>query len=84
LTCVACLIPRITAKHFLHQYYPYDNDIIREIELVIHKDRNRRNNQDQDDDLFDVDEELASRTTPTSSYQYSKDKEARPQETTQP
>ncbi|RCI05348.1 hypothetical protein CU098_011835 [Rhizopus stolonifer] len=34
LTVVACFIPRLTAKHFLHQYYPYDNDIIREVELV--------------------------------------------------
>ncbi|KAF1799748.1 hypothetical protein V8B55DRAFT_1451201 [Mucor lusitanicus] len=82
LTCVACFIPRVTAKHFLHQYYPYDNDIIREIELVIHKGRNCRDDHDEHDELFDVDEELASRTTPTSSYQYSKDKEARPQEAT--
>ncbi|KAG1457835.1 hypothetical protein G6F46_009262 [Rhizopus delemar] len=34
LTIVACFIPRMTAKHYLHQYWPYDNDIIREIELV--------------------------------------------------
>lgn len=80
LTCVACFIPRVTAKHFLHQYYPYDNDIIREIELVIHKGRNCRDDHEYDEELIDVDEELASRSTPTSSYQYSKDKEARPQE----
>ncbi|OAD03030.1 hypothetical protein MUCCIDRAFT_126583, partial [Mucor lusitanicus CBS 277.49] len=30
LTIVACFLPRISAMHFLHQYYPYDNDIVRE------------------------------------------------------
>lgn len=80
LTCVACFIPRVTAKHFLHQYYPYDNDIIREIELVIHKGRNCRYDEANHEDLIDVDEELASRSTPTLAYQYSKDKEVRPQQ----
>ncbi|KAG0735280.1 hypothetical protein G6F16_006939 [Rhizopus arrhizus] len=37
LTITACYIPRMTAKHYIHQYYPYDNDIIREIELVKNK-----------------------------------------------
>ncbi|RCH99963.1 hypothetical protein CU098_004186 [Rhizopus stolonifer] len=40
LTVAACFIPRLTAKHFLHQYFPYDNDIIREIELVKKKNQN--------------------------------------------
>ncbi|OAD71346.1 hypothetical protein PHYBLDRAFT_96072, partial [Phycomyces blakesleeanus NRRL 1555(-)] len=30
LAIVACFVPRVAAKHILHQYYPYDNDIIRE------------------------------------------------------
>ncbi|KAI9488071.1 hypothetical protein BDB00DRAFT_792173 [Zychaea mexicana] len=34
LTMVACYIPRFIALHLLHQYRPYDNDIVREIELV--------------------------------------------------
>lgn len=76
LTCVACFIPRIAAKHYLHQYHPYDNDIIREIELVINKGKNARN--DNDEELLDVDEELASGSTPVSSYQYSKDKDVPP------
>ena len=37
LTVMTCFIPRVVAKHYLHQYHPYDNDIIREIELVLHK-----------------------------------------------
>jgi phospholipid-translocating ATPase len=74
LTVVACFIPRLAAKHYLHQYHPYDNDIIREIELVNHKGR-YANGNDIEEDLIDVDEELASRTTPTSSYQYTKDKD---------
>lgn len=37
LTVTACFIPRFAAKHYIHQYRPYDNDIIREIELVINK-----------------------------------------------
>ncbi|KAI9281989.1 hypothetical protein BY458DRAFT_429509 [Sporodiniella umbellata] len=41
LTIVACFIPRVTAKHVMQQYYPYDNDIIREIELV----KNKRQHQ---------------------------------------
>lgn len=72
LTCVACFIPRIAAKHYLHQYRPYDNDIIREIELVINKDRYK---YDDEGELIDVDEELASGSTPVSSYQFSKDKD---------
>jgi phospholipid-translocating ATPase len=39
LTIVACFLPRISAMHFLHQYYPYDNDIVREQELVLHNGR---------------------------------------------
>lgn len=69
LTCVACFLPRVAAKHYLHQYDPYDNDIIREIELVLKKDKDHSNKED----LIDVDEEVASGTTPISSYQYSKE-----------
>ncbi|KAF7731731.1 hypothetical protein EC973_008245 [Apophysomyces ossiformis] len=43
LTVVASFIPRVAAKHYLHQYHPYDNDIIREIELVVQK----RNDNEQ-------------------------------------
>ncbi|CEP15440.1 hypothetical protein [Parasitella parasitica] len=39
LTVVACFLPRMSALHFLHQYYPYDNDIVREQELVLHNGR---------------------------------------------
>ncbi|KAG2236582.1 hypothetical protein INT48_000136 [Thamnidium elegans] len=35
LTVTACYIPRTIAKHYLHQYHPYDNDIVREEELVL-------------------------------------------------
>ncbi|CEP18412.1 hypothetical protein [Parasitella parasitica] len=73
LTCVACFIPRVAAKHYLHQYHPYDNDIIREIELVIHKGRNGRDDEPPCEELIDVDEELASRSTPYSPYQDRKD-----------
>jgi phospholipid-translocating ATPase len=76
LTCVACYIPRITAKHYLHQYYPYDNDIIREIELVINKGRYSRD--DNDAGIFDIDEEIATEPAPTTtslSYQYSKEQQ---------
>ncbi|KAI8643221.1 hypothetical protein BD408DRAFT_401981 [Parasitella parasitica] len=31
LTFVVCLLPRFTAKYYLQAYYPFDNDIIREI-----------------------------------------------------
>ncbi|KAG0187171.1 hypothetical protein DFQ28_006789 [Apophysomyces sp. BC1034] len=40
LTVVACFIPRVVVKHYLHQYHPYDNDIVREIELVQGRKRN--------------------------------------------
>ncbi|KAI8968964.1 hypothetical protein BDF20DRAFT_827472 [Mycotypha africana] len=39
LTVVACFLPRICAKHYLHQYHPYDNDIVREQELVLYSGR---------------------------------------------
>ncbi|KAI7856242.1 hypothetical protein BDC45DRAFT_63075 [Circinella umbellata] len=39
LTVVASFLPRVTIHYFLRIYYPYDNDIVREIELVKHKDR---------------------------------------------
>ena len=39
LTVVASFLPRVTVHYFLRIYYPYDNDIIREIELVKHRDR---------------------------------------------
>ncbi|KAI8384185.1 hypothetical protein BD560DRAFT_385239 [Blakeslea trispora] len=39
LTIFACFLPRIVTKHYLHQYHPYDNDIVREQELVLHQGR---------------------------------------------
>ncbi|KAL0077663.1 hypothetical protein F4703DRAFT_1880396 [Phycomyces blakesleeanus] len=39
LTVVACFLPRVSAKHYLHQYHPYDNDIVREDVLVLKKGR---------------------------------------------
>ncbi|KAI9470984.1 MAG: hypothetical protein EXX96DRAFT_654032 [Benjaminiella poitrasii] len=64
LTCVACYLPRITAKHYLHQYHPYDNDIIRELELVLNKGRHCHYDGKEmyKEDIIDVDEEVASRT----------------------
>ncbi|KAI8981435.1 hypothetical protein BDB01DRAFT_794086 [Pilobolus umbonatus] len=45
LTIVACFIPRVAASHYLHAYKPYDNDIIREIEMLANK------NEDKNDTL---------------------------------
>ena len=45
LTIVACYVPRISAMHLLHQYYPYDNDIVREQELVLHNGRSSYSSQ---------------------------------------
>lgn len=42
LTIVACFVPRYCAKHYMHQYHPYDNDIVREEELVLHNGRSHR------------------------------------------
>ncbi|CAO3628354.1 unnamed protein product [Cunninghamella echinulata] len=42
LTVTACYIPRVCAKHYLHQYHPYDNDIIREKEIVLHNGRSKQ------------------------------------------
>jgi hypothetical protein len=42
LTIVASFLPRVAAKHYMHQYHPYDNEIIREIELLPKKRGNRR------------------------------------------
>jgi phospholipid-translocating ATPase len=58
LTIVACYIPRMAVKFYLQQYYPYDNDIVREIELVI-----KPHEKESDD----------AEKTPTSSYQFSKE-----------
>ncbi|KAI8373465.1 hypothetical protein EDC96DRAFT_499461 [Choanephora cucurbitarum] len=67
LTIVACFIPRITAKHYLHQYHPYDNDIIREIELVVLKDKK---SHQVDLEEVDIDRDLTSE----AAYNTSKDK----------
>ncbi|KAI8331175.1 hypothetical protein BC941DRAFT_475063 [Chlamydoabsidia padenii] len=37
LTIVTAFIPRVAVTYYLHQYYPYDNDIVREIELVLRR-----------------------------------------------
>ncbi|KAI9284134.1 hypothetical protein BC943DRAFT_338398 [Umbelopsis sp. AD052] len=42
VTIVACFLPRVAAMHYMHQYRPYDNEIIREIELLPSKRGNRR------------------------------------------
>ncbi|KAI8146474.1 hypothetical protein BJV82DRAFT_509807 [Fennellomyces sp. T-0311] len=39
LTVFASFLPRVTVHYFLRVYFPYDNDIVREIELVQHKGR---------------------------------------------
>lgn len=82
LTCVACYIPRITAKHYLHQYYPYDNDIIREIELVINKGNNSHDDQNYGDNTFDIDEEIATGPTTGLSCPYSKEPSHHPNDNT--
>ncbi|OBZ91812.1 Phospholipid-transporting ATPase DNF1 [Choanephora cucurbitarum] len=46
LTIVACFLPRVVAKHYRHQYRPYDNDIIREQELVLHQGRSSQIHND--------------------------------------
>ncbi|KAG2192323.1 hypothetical protein INT47_001822 [Mucor saturninus] len=69
LTIVACFLPRIAAKYYIQQYDPYDNDIIREIELVLKK----KDKENTDEELLDVDAEVASGTTPTVSCQFSKE-----------
>ncbi|KAI7901882.1 uncharacterized protein BX663DRAFT_487164 [Cokeromyces recurvatus] len=62
LTIVTCYIPRMSAKHFLHQYYPYDNDIVREQELVLHNGRsshpgNKTNGSSMDTTIQQPDED---------------------------
>lgn len=49
LTVVTCFLPRLAAKHYIHQYHPYDNDIIREIELLPNKKTNRRTSSASED-----------------------------------
>lgn len=39
LTIVTCFLPRFAVKYYIKLYHPYDNDIIREIELVQHRGR---------------------------------------------
>jgi phospholipid-translocating ATPase len=46
LTVVTCYIPRICAKHYLHQYHPNDNDIVREQELVLRNGRSTKTHSD--------------------------------------
>ncbi|CAO3595457.1 unnamed protein product [Absidia cylindrospora] len=41
LTVVTCFIPRMCAKYYGHQYRPYDLDIIREKELILHNGRSQ-------------------------------------------
>ncbi|CAO3633882.1 unnamed protein product [Cunninghamella blakesleeana] len=48
LTIVACFIPRVCAKHYLHQYHPYDNDIIREKEIVLRNGRSQQQKHQQE------------------------------------
>ncbi|KAI8333988.1 hypothetical protein BC941DRAFT_400926 [Chlamydoabsidia padenii] len=45
LTVVTCFLPRMCAKYYGHQYRPYDNDIIRERELIL---KNGRSNDKTD------------------------------------
>lgn len=70
LTIVACFTPRIVAKYYLHQYHPYDNDIIREKELVINKGRYSHYDEKQSETL-DIDEEINPHT---NSNQYPNNK----------
>ncbi|KAI8146793.1 hypothetical protein BJV82DRAFT_509376 [Fennellomyces sp. T-0311] len=54
LTMVACYIPRFVALHILHQYWPYDNDIVREIELVQKKSRDKPSKTDDGEGMYDI------------------------------
>ncbi|KAI8975574.1 hypothetical protein BDF20DRAFT_959906 [Mycotypha africana] len=68
LTIITCFLPRMVANHYLHQYNPYDNDIIREIELVSKKKPSQRrsvtatyeDHERREGDFMDVDKELAT------------------------
>lgn len=51
LTVVTCYIPRTVAKYYLHQYLPYDNDIVREKELVLHDGRTQENHHPHRDSV---------------------------------
>lgn len=68
LTIATCFIPRIAAKYYLHQYHPYDNDIIREKELVIEK---RKHKTVECLESVDIDEEIAPNRI---SSEYNSDK----------
>ncbi|KAI8076840.1 uncharacterized protein BX664DRAFT_304347 [Halteromyces radiatus] len=50
LTIVAAFLPRVAVQYYLHQYYPFDNDIVREIELVLKK----KKSNDVQDSTFDI------------------------------
>lgn len=40
LTMVAAFLPRVVVTFYQHQHHPYDNDIVREIELVLRPKQN--------------------------------------------
>lgn len=63
LTVVASFIPRVAAKYYLHQYFPYDNDIIREIELVLQKPR-----QDEESESYTLEERVPPPDRKTNAF----------------
>ncbi|KAI7891370.1 uncharacterized protein EV154DRAFT_420486 [Mucor mucedo] len=67
LTVVTCYIPRTVAKHYLHQYRPYDNDIVREKELVLHDGRTQGNHHHRDSVTTKVNPEPPKKTGSSSS-----------------
>ncbi|ORX44091.1 phospholipid-translocating P-type ATPase [Hesseltinella vesiculosa] len=54
LTVTACFLPRIACKYYGHQYRPYDNDIVREQELVLNNGRSSRPETDDKTALHDT------------------------------
>jgi phospholipid-translocating ATPase len=87
LTVTACFTPRFCAKHYIHQYHPYDNDIVREQELVLHNGRSQRQklhnntetNSDKTKRSSSNDEGIK-----TSSKQYNNSSSSSVREETQP
>jgi phospholipid-translocating ATPase len=49
LTMVAAFIPRVIITFYQHQYHPYDNDVVREIELVLRSKRRSDSGVDKTD-----------------------------------
>lgn len=71
LTVVTCYIPRTVAKHYLHQYFPYDNDIVREKELVLHDGRSCHPHNHSDSVTTKINPEPTRKSSVSSTPQLS-------------